>query len=425
MPGRPVLARLRSFRLTRRGWAVLVVAGAILAAAIVFDRREGFVVTVFLVSLLVVAGVFVTARRARVEVSRRPSSELLAVGEEARITLAVRTDSWDPTITRWRDSIPASFGSAPEGTADSLVRSGVAGLARTAYAVRPERRGDHVLGPLVVVREDPFGLVEMERASRGTGSVVVTPRVSPLVRSELLQASGEGARHEHRMSSHPRVDELIAREYRTGDPLRRIHWRATARRGELMVRQEEQEVDPVALLLLDTATTPDGSTLVPDAVFERMVDLTASIAVHILDAGFRLTLVESVPAESGAPERFEPSQGSDVLRRLAVVAPTRRTQDAPDIAVVGRELLDRAGAPVPFIVVLADASTATARRLSSLGRLADPAIAFVPVDSVSGEGADALRSAGWIVGAVDAARDVADLWNVTVLVERGRPVEVR
>jgi hypothetical protein len=71
------------------------------------------------------------------------------------------------------------------------------------------------------------------------------------------------------------------------------------------------------------------------------------------------------------------------------------------------------------VAVLAGVDAPTARRLASLSRLADPAIAFVPKSVAHAEGVDALRSAGWIVGLVDPARAVPDLWNDTVLVERG------
>jgi uncharacterized protein (DUF58 family) len=256
-------------------------------------------------------------------------------------------------------------------------------------------------------------LVEAERSSVGRTDVVVTPRVVRLVPSELIQASGEGARHEHRMSSHPRVDELIAREYRAGDPMRRIHWRATARRGELMVRQEEQEVDPAVVLVLDTAAAP-GEAGASSAAFEQRVEMAASVAVHVLAAGFRLTLVESVPRDTDAARRFEPSQSADALKRLAVVSPVRADDETPDIAALCRDLLDRAGAPVPLIAVLGEGGAAAARRLAPLVRRADPAIVFLPPSDAP---RSVLRSAGWVTGVLDPGRDIAETWIDTVLLD--------
>ena len=179
-----------------------------------------------------------------------------------------------------------------------------------------------------------------------------------------------------------------------------------------MVRQEEQEVDPAAILVLDTAARTgeprDG------AVFEQMIELAASIAVHTLAAGFRLTLVESVPRGTDAARRFEPAQSADLLKRLAVVSPIRPDADTADIAAVTRDVLDRAGAPVPVLAVLGDGGVATARRLGPLARLADPAIVFLPA---SEGGRAVLRDAGWVTGALDTSRAVPEIWNDTVLLD--------
>jgi uncharacterized protein (DUF58 family) len=406
--GRPL-----PIRPTRRGWAVAASVVAAFAAGAVFDRREGFIVGIFLLTLLAVSTVVVAVRRAGLDVTRRPRADSLSAGEVSDVVLDVRTGTWDHAITRWRDVVPASFGDPPAGDADALTAASVGGAVRATYRIRPARRGEFALGPLVVTLVDPFGLVEAERSSVGRTDVVVTPRVVRLVPSELIQASGEGARHEHRMSSHPRVDELIAREYRAGDPMRRIHWRATARRGELMVRQEEQEVDPAVVLVLDTAAAP-GEAGASSAAFEQRVEMAASVAVHVLAAGFRLTLVESVPRDTDAARRFEPSQSADALKRLAVVSPVRADDETPDIAALCRDLLDRAGAPVPLIAVLGEGGAAAARRLAPLVRRADPAIVFLPPSDAP---RSVLRSAGWVTGVLDPGRDIAETWIDTVLLD--------
>jgi uncharacterized protein (DUF58 family) len=423
MNRRSVVARGRSVRPTRRGWAVLAVAVAVFALAVAFDRREGLIVAVFLASTLAAAVTFVAVRRERLDVSRRLPASVLGVGEDAEIVVDVGTRSWDPSIRRWRDTVPESFGGEPHGEADDLVRSAGGGSMRARYLVAPRRRGEYSLGPLIVTREDPFGLVAADRASVGRSEVVVTPRVFPLIRSELIQASGDGARHEHRMSSHPQVDELIAREYRAGDPMRRIHWRATARRGELMVRQEEQEVDPAVVLLLDTGSVTGESSVAPET-FEHLVDLAASIAVHVLGDGFRLSLVESVPSDRSARGRFEPGQSADVLAALALVTPRETDPERPDIAGVAREALERTGASVPVVAVLSTAGLRAARRLAPLSRLADPAVAFVPDSPAAAAAAGVLRASGWLVGTVGPGRSVAEAWNAAMLLDPSPAVGV-
>ena len=105
--------------------------------------------------------------------------------------------------------------------------------------------------------------------------------------------------------THPNSDELIAREYRYGDPLRRVNWAATARRGELMVREEEQRGDPEARVLLDTtlAGRPRVSSLRrehddgPNHAFELGIEMAASIGVHLLEHGFRVRCTQVADPE--------------------------------------------------------------------------------------------------------------------------------
>ncbi len=79
-------------------------------------------------------------------------------------------------------------------------------------------------------------------------------------------------------------DDVIPRAYRNGDELRRVHWRSTARYGELMVRREEQRWQDRAVLLLDSrrsAHTGSG----PSSSFEFAVSAAASVGVHLARQG--------------------------------------------------------------------------------------------------------------------------------------------
>ncbi|MEJ1229582.1 MAG: DUF58 domain-containing protein [Galbitalea sp.] len=85
----------------------------------------------------------------------------------------------------------------------------------------------------------------------------------------------------------------MTREYRTGDALRRVHWRASARHGELMVRQEEQRSYPEARIILDTRTDGYGGTISSFEFhdsgftwFEWAITMVASIGVHLHPLGF-------------------------------------------------------------------------------------------------------------------------------------------
>ncbi len=85
-------------------------------------------------------------------------------------------------------------------------------------------------------------------------------------------------------------DDAATREYRHGDDLRRVHWRSTARTGELMVRREEQPWESRATLVLDTRSAGHRGEG-PTASFEWAVSAVASIAVHLRQQGYKLRMV--------------------------------------------------------------------------------------------------------------------------------------
>src|SRR5262249_58920391 len=89
-------------------------------------------------------------------------------------------------------------------------------------------------------------------------ALVVTPAVTPLPPTALAVSwLGEG---DARASTAAAAgeDDVVPRAYRDGDELRRVHWRSTARYGELMVRREEQRWRNRAVLFLDTPLTAPG-----------------------------------------------------------------------------------------------------------------------------------------------------------------------
>ena len=67
----------------------------------------------------------------------------------------------------------------------------------------------------------------------------------------LAGARGNDGVTATRIRANPSDDDVMTREYRHGDPMRRVHWAATARHGELMVRQEESVTTPEATIILD------------------------------------------------------------------------------------------------------------------------------------------------------------------------------
>jgi uncharacterized protein (DUF58 family) len=210
-------------------------------------------------------------------------------------------------------------------------------------------------------------------------------------------------------------DDLTTREYRSGDALRRVHWRASARHGQLMVRQEEHRSRPDARLVVDTrlAGYPDAREDAGETweaarrseSFEWVVRMTASLGIHLEANGFRVGVDETGAAQiEPLDERWEGARRSEgFLTSLAAV----RLLDRP-----ASELA--AGPPEPpgsVFAIVGDPEDATVDWLIRLRRGAEPAIAFA-VDARR-ETVDRLRESGWTVVPVGPDDDPGEVWRAT------------
>ncbi len=144
----------------------------------------------------------------------------------------------------------------------------------------PVVRGPLAASGLVVESADPLGLFRNRRDQGGAGLAVALPLFTSLsdrlqvreIESQLtVVRAGNG------------TDLYGVREYRAGDPLRRIHWKTSARRGELVVREFEPPGLKVLALLLDSEpATPQAA--------DQLARLAASEAWDCLRGGGRVHL---------------------------------------------------------------------------------------------------------------------------------------
>jgi uncharacterized protein (DUF58 family) len=269
----------------------------------------------------------------------------------------------------------------------------------------------HQLGPLRARITDPFGLAEFERELAGTSRVVVVPRTATLVGLPGGSGTGVGDDGSVRLRSGQGEDDAIVRQYRQGDDLRRVHWRSTARRDELMVRVEERPWRGGTTVLLDRRG-PAHRGQGPAASLEWAVSLTGSVCLHLHHCGQQVRLV----AEDGqvlVGDNAETGHSDDVvLDALAMLQQTHRKELAVGVDP---------GAGHELIAVLGSISTTEAaelarvrsRRARSLAVLLDVAgwagstegPANDPQDS-----ADLLREAGWGVVVAANGADLRTVW---------------
>ena len=212
-----------------------------------------------------------------VEVLRR--DRRVSRGHPLRGRLVIRSRSWLPKV--WLEVNDQS--TLPEHVTNRVVTLGRNGVDVWHYETPARRRGLYELGPVTVTATDPFGFFRLSRTFGDRIEVLVYPNAPELpslyVPPASLPGDGRFRRRTHNVT--PNVSGL--RSYEPGDSFSRVHWPATARTGNLMVKLFE--LDPVSdiWVLLDLERevhVGEGD----DGTEEAAVMVAASVARYFIGA---------------------------------------------------------------------------------------------------------------------------------------------
>ncbi|MEV8631421.1 DUF58 domain-containing protein [Streptosporangium sp. NPDC051023] len=403
--------------LTARGRSFLASGVAALLCAFLLGEHDLLRIGVLIISLPLLAAMVVSRTRYRLSCARRLDPPRVQAGSEATVTLRLENVTRLPTgLLMIEDTVPYALGARPRFVLDRVEAHGVREID---YRVRSDLRGRFAIGPLTVRISDPFGLVELTRSFTISDTLVVTPQVTPLPRVRLSGELAGGGESRTRSVAAAGDDDVAPREYRQGDDLRRVHWRSTARYGELMVRREEQQWQSRGALLLDTrryAHRGEG----PRSSFEVAVSAAASIGVHLAHEGLGLRLV----TDQGAERLPETGLSLSLLDALAVV----RTGATRSLEY-GLAALRQGGGDGLVVAVLGEVDLEQARALARLRHGNMTAVA-VMLDVAGWEQPDlgggedyqtaqgVLAGAGWRIVRLPAGASIASVWPDAA--QRGR-----
>ncbi|MEU9038938.1 DUF58 domain-containing protein [Streptomyces sp. NPDC048352] len=411
--------------LTTRGRSFLAAGTAAAVCAYVLGQGQLLRVGLLLVALPLICVLALHRTRHRVTGSRSLAPPRVPAGGEARVQLRLENVSRVPTgLLMLQDRVPYVLGPRPRFVLDRVEPGG---RREVSYRVRSDLRGRYPLGPLQLRLTDPFGLVELTRSFSTYDTLTVVPRTQPLPPVRMAGEAagyGDGSRRALALAGD---DDVIPRTYRRGDDLRRVHWRSTARYGELMVRREEQPQRSKATVLLDTRETAyEGAG--PDSAFEWAVSAAASTLLHVLEQGFSVRLLtdtgDSVPGEGGggfSSGGHESAEAAGLMMdTLAVVGHSDgsglgRAYEAVRGGGTGMAASAGDGLLIAFFGDLDDEQTEMAARMRQRSA---GAVAFV-LDSAAWAGAPSraqerlrgLRDAGWTALAVPPGAAFAELWR--------------
>jgi uncharacterized protein (DUF58 family) len=393
----------------------------------VLDQRDLVRVGLLVLALPVTAAVYLTRARYRIAANRHLDRTRAPVGSVVRVELEVRNASRMTTpLLLAQDALPPELGASEgEGARFLLPRIPAAGQTTVSYGVRPVRRGRYTIGPLSVRLADPFGFCQILRTFAVTAKISVMPAIAPLPISRLGGQWSLGGESRQRGITTGGEQDVTTRPYRPGDDRRRVHWRTTARTGELSVRREEQPWQSRATVLLDTrlAVHSPGSR---SESFEFAVFAAASISAAMINGGYGVRLIDdlgAVLAESHSVGGTDAGFGvmdalADVERRANATLlplPTRLGGDAgePDsvIAVLGSVTSGDVGA------LTRAASRSSRCRCVLVDALAWDRKGSTPSEAITA-GRDLLHRSGWKAVIAGPGSSLEMLWQELHSVDR-------
>jgi uncharacterized protein (DUF58 family) len=327
--------------ITSRGVGLLVAGVVLLVAGFRFGYAElALLGTAGLVAVGCAVGHLLW--RPRLAVDRVADPDRVGRGEPATMTLTVRNTG------RLRSAnLVAQDRCGDQAVAVPLLRLRPGRDTTVSYPVPTSRRGVIPVGPLRVVGRDALGLLSLSRGHGEIAYVWVHPRIHPLNAVPTGVTRSLDGRIDKVPHGSITFDSL--REYVVGDELRRVHWRTSARVGELMVREHLDTSLPRLVVLLDNRT--GAHPALTDGVaetFESACEAAASVVAAARREDLPVTLLlvaddraadESAPGAAGrAPTgpglgttAGAPTStgGIDDLDRLAAAVLRREPGDDP------------------------------------------------------------------------------------------------
>ncbi len=263
--------------------AYTTLTGAALLAALVLGRPELAALAAPFAVLLVVG--LSLAEKPLVSSVYEHEPERQVQGEPVKAELEVRSET---PVARLELLLDLPEGLVAETPNPQLLSLQPGERRELEYVLRCERWGAHLVGDLVMRAHDTFGLFVFEQTVEGRRPLKVYPRgealrkllrpleTQPFAGNQLPRTRGEG------------IEFADLRPFVPGDRVRRVNWRATARRGEPWVNETHPERNTDVVIFLDTFAEARGNG---ESTLDFAVHAAASLAVHYMREKDRVGLV--------------------------------------------------------------------------------------------------------------------------------------
>jgi len=270
----------------------IIAAAVFLAVALVF--RVGFFAYAFYAMVLVALVAYIMSHVSldALQTDRHLTIRRAQLGEEAVITVGVRNARPFPLPWVVMEDILSPGLSVLEGQSSRAMVLRPMGATTLRYRVRCDRRGYHRVGPVLFETGDFFGLTRKFLSHANAQFITVYPKVATIDKYSVPthRPLGETTVRMQIFEDPTRIAGV--REYRHGDPLRRVHWKASARTGQLHAKIYDPSSVLGANIILDFHDAAwEGER--KDARSEFAVTVAASLASHLAARGVDLGLVSN------------------------------------------------------------------------------------------------------------------------------------
>ncbi|WP_254151036.1 DUF58 domain-containing protein [Candidatus Chloroploca mongolica] len=226
---------------------VLLLAGASFLAAQGTGLRLFFHLSYLLLALLVLSFIWAWLNLRGLELERETLTPRATVGEYARERIMIRNRWILPKL--WIELRDSS--DLPHHGAGFVASLGGRERGRWLSRTRCTRRGRFRLGPSTLISGDPFDIVRLQRQIASTSEILVYPQTVDLHDFALPGADLPGGQATRARTFHSSPNVATIRDYVPGDAMNRIHWRSTARTGQMMVKEFELDPSADVYLVLD------------------------------------------------------------------------------------------------------------------------------------------------------------------------------
>lgn len=312
-------------------WLLWVMMGAALLLGI-FVLRAGLL-AVFAYAfggVLLAARVMPALWLAPVEVKREVSAEVLGIGDTVRVDVTIRNRAAWPILWLYvEETLPEKF--PAKGTVRRLLFLPPRRSFHLLYSLILLRRGCHQIGPLILETGDVFGLFKKCRVDGHRDFVTVLPSYEVIEEFQAGQRRRLGEISVTRSIFEDPSSIRGIREYRPGDAMKSIHWKSTARTGELRTKLYDPVMEAGATIILDfhedSWTTPNYSDRAKDPA-EMGIQIVCTIARYLWDGGWKVGFFTNGRDPLGlAGMTMSEARATDSLREALSAAREGRRDD--------------------------------------------------------------------------------------------------